>query len=538
MNELNNAQRSAATTLSKQLAIVAGPGTGKTKTLIARIDFLLKSGVSAKRILALTFTKKAAQEMHERLNNNSVKISTFHGLCFDILQPTRQFVGEAKRLQVIKNLTKPNQFKNLSARELGLVISLIKNNALAAEAGANRLVDSYNRALAQEDLLDFDDLLVEALKVLQTDAAKLQSLQAELSFILVDEFQDTNNLQYQILKLLSTPKTSLFVIGDPLQSIYGFRGASGDIFNRFLSDFPQAKQVELKHNYRSAKQITRLANAVFGGDLIAANKTQGEVLVAETLNEFSEAKWVLNQIELAIGGSNFQKSVSNGTERLQCSLKDFAIVYRNRSAAIAMRKVIDESGLPYQVVGEGSPYDQVDVQTIIQALNNAEGNLNPTTFAAEQMIRLSIKASTATKQLFATLLRFKTIQQACQYFSEISQNQYYDDKAELVTLLTIHAAKGLEFNHVFLIACEEGILPHDKADSTEEKRLFYVAITRAKQFLNLSYAQRRSSRPATLSHFVKKISIAILPRVVDDNLLSDKRRAQKFSAKRAQTMLF
>lgn len=383
-NDLNTAQRRAVEAGSGPLLIVAGPGTGKTKTLTARITHLIEAeGVDPERILALTFTKKAAEEMRQRLANSSAikgrspDILTFHALCYGLLGGELEFVAEPVRLQLIKKLTRPAELKGLSTRELALKLSLAKNMA-EDDPAVQKLLRAYNAALARSHYVDFDDVLVRTKELLEADAEKRAAVQAQYKYILVDEFQDTNRLQYALLMLLRG-NDNLFVIGDPEQSIYGFRGATGDIFEQFMADFPAHTRITLTANYRSAPEVVRLCNAVFSDtpDLTAQAAVPGVAKAVQVLNEYSEADWVVSEIQRAIGGGDMLRAVSDDDRAAHRTFKDFAVLYRSRSAGLAVQKAIAASGLPYQVAGDGSPYDQPHLQALITLLKAAVSGEQP-----------------------------------------------------------------------------------------------------------------------------------------------------------------
>jgi DNA helicase-2/ATP-dependent DNA helicase PcrA len=550
--QLNPQQQAAVTTTQGPVVIVAGPGTGKTKTLAERIKHLVEDKrVAPQQILALTFTKKAAQEMVDRVGTGGVVISTFHALCNTILGGQRTFVSEPERLHIIKLLPKDLKQSGIPLRDYSLLISLAKNKSGKI---TDPLVNAYNQALHARGLVDFDDLLLMARDLLASDPTK----KPNFTYVLVDEFQDTNSLQYELLRLLLS-NDNIFIIGDPKQSIYGFRGADSTIFDAFKKDFPHCKHIELTINYRSAPQVVALANAIFpdGPNLIAHRQSTGDVQALKLLNEYSEAQWVVDAIQAAIGGSNMNNAVHHDNP---ASLKDFAILYRNRHVAKTVQKYIADSGLPYQVVGEGSPYLQAEVQTLIAILRSCHNppqaagmfteaqveallpkidtSLPPVELAEQIIETFAIKKTAAISSFIGIIVRFTTLSNLMQFVNTISSQDFYDASAEAITLLTIHASKGLEFPHVFLIAAEEGNLPSAKADPTEERRLFYVAATRAKSRLDITHVTRRSGQIAEESRFSIEIPAHILPKNVDPNLQQDLRRLQKRQTKRAQSTLF
>ena len=566
MESLHATQRLAATTITGPVAIVAGPGTGKTKTLVERVRYMVAQGVPPHNILALTFTKKAANEMRARLGNPTVQVATFHALCLELLQQktgrTPEFITETARMALLHSLVKPAALKGISLRDIALRVSRAKNMA-GADNAITPVVAAYNEELAARNVQDFDDVLLHTRDMLLADTAWRTHIQQRFTHIMIDEFQDTNALQYELLQLLRGTE-NMCVIGDPLQSIYGFRGADGDIFARFTADFPQAVQVTLSINYRSAPEVVAVANAVFPqAPKLVAHRTQpGRVQAVEVLNEYSEAAWVLAAIEQAIGGSNLQTAVSADRREDHRALSDFAVLYRSRSAARVLQKMLTDSGIPVQIVGDGSPYEAPQVQAIVQVLMRladpertvaikgmshaqidalvATLNAQATPLAiAEELLRVfGFEPNAALRQLCGTLVQFKTIAQAVAYIDGIAALGFYDPRADAVTLLTIHAAKGLEFTHIFLIAAEDGVLPSAKGEYAEEQRLFYVAITRAKEQLDVLHARGRGGQKTVVSPFVEAIPASILPRITDAALASDQRRLHKRHAKRAQTSLF
>jgi len=560
MDDLNAQQRQAVEAGDGPMVIIAGPGTGKTKTLVARLKYLVASGQTpAERILALTFTRKACEEMQARARLPGVKIATFHSLCHEILGDELVFATEAQRLLAIRGLKKPTAWKGLGAREIGLRISRAKNMRTEADAATRACVAAYDAELQRQQLMDFDDLLVRTVELLQHDAATRQVMQRRFAHILVDEFQDTNALQYELLMLLRG-NDNVCVIGDPQQSIYGFRGADGGIFDRFVHDFPRALHVTLTTNYRSVPEVVRLSNALSAGALRAHRSDTGTVRAVQTLNEYSEANWILNAIQRRLGGSDLLHAISDDDRAGHRSLADFAIIYRSRSAARAVQRVIAESGLPYQIVGDGSPYDDPQVQLLIGLLCasvDGEGVV-PGVSSAQQAALVAtidpgkppadnaqalvaatgIEPSQNVQHLIGSLVQYKTMEEAAAHFALLSKQDFYDPRAEAITLLTIHAAKGLEFGSVFLVGIEEGLLPHDVDNLEEEQRLLYVAVTRARDSLTMLYTHVRGGKPRATSRFIAGLAPTVLTWDVDDNVATDQRRLAKRHAKRAQTSLF
>lgn len=575
---LNEAQRRAVLTDDGPVLIIAGPGTGKTKTLTARIAQLLEQGIQPTDIVALTFTNKAAREMRERLvvllgpNIVLPQIATFHALGRHILERAdrlRPIVTETVRQDIFRSLAKSAAYKGISAREMSLRISRLKISCEHPSDPDAALLAAYNQQLQNHNVQDFDDLLQESLQLLQEGTGR------RYAHVLVDEFQDTSELQYRMLQALLEGR-NLFAIGDPNQSIYAFRGAGAVMFTRFQADFPAATIIALTSNYRSRSEIVRLANAIFpdAPHLTAQTDAPGTVRVVQTLNEYSEAAYVLGSIEQGIGGSDLLKA--SGDHQVH-EPRDYAVLYRTHRAALAVQKTFADSGLPYQVAGEGSPYERPEIQTVIALLRYLYHQDEPTKQAIHSLpflqrisllqrntllvtclaidttqsvcdmasataSMLTLPADHNVQQLASTLAQFgsgrEELHKALTHLEDISGSEFYDSTVNAVTLMTIHASKGLEFGHVFLIAAEEGILPkRANNEIDEERRLFYVAATRAKDTLEILHARVRGGKPAVPSRFVTELPRTALPCHRDPALPALEKRLRKRAVKRAQTTL-
>jgi len=581
-SSLNKQQRDAVENGDGPVLIVAGPGTGKTKTLTSRIAYLLSSRkAQPHEILALTFTVKAAREMRERvaelIPGNTQDIMTFHALGRRILQehtpgaPT-EFISESERLALIRRLAKSQSLKGMTARELSLAVSKQKGSVSPADDALAKLVTAYNNELRAQHLLDFDDLLSQTHGLLRGNDALRKQLQTVYRYVLIDEFQDTSELQWTIVELLRG-NDNVFVIGDPKQSIYSFRGAGAEMFEHFRATFPDSKTITLQTNYRSAARIVELANQVYPHDkpLEAFSKEAGHVQAMQTLNEYSEADLVLAIIEQGIGGS----TMLNAGESKGRHFKDFAVLYRTHHSAKIVQQRLHDSGIPVQIVGEGSPYEQPEVQAVIgslkwllrhdqlpditgfsaaqvQALLQNSDAARPVSALAEKLVKtFGLEADSAARrarlgQFVSTLVRFDSqpdgLLRCIEYIEQLEQTDFYDPQADSVTLLTIHASKGLEFTHVILIAAEEGTLPLVRKtvapNIAEERRLFYVALTRAKQQLDITYVKKRSGEQQHVSRFVTEVSEHFLPRVVDPQLAQLEKKLYRRQQKNRQATLF
>ncbi len=457
-------QEAAVTAPAGPLAIVAGPGSGKTGVLGRRAARLLEGGAVPERILGLTFTRKAAAELSDRLASlageagRRVASATFHALGLTLLEEWgqgREVIDEADRLALIRPLARAEGLRPARAAEL---ISKAKLNAAWAEAICPPgLLSAYNQALDGVGLYDYDDLVTRPLQMIRAEADLAAELAERFDHVLVDEFQDLNPTQFEWLRALAPePDRSLTAVGDPDQSIYGFTGASPLFFNKLAEDRPQIRVIDLKTSYRCPGPIVAAAAAVIGRnpgrhlELRAFQPDGARLMWAEFASPLAEAVGIVQEIERLVGGTSHLAMASGELDGANnYTLADIAVLIRLHRQAEPLVEALAKAGLPVQVAAEepGRETDELE-------------------FGAEK-----------------------------------------------VTLLTMHAAKGLEFPVVFLAGVEEGLLPYQPpdggADWEEERRLFYVALTRARERLIITRSKRRSLfgrsyRPAA-SPFVSEI---------------------------------
>ena len=600
---LNPAQRAAVTHTDGPLAVVAGPGTGKTRTLAARIAHLIESrGVPPETVLALTFTNKAAEEMRERLAGLlgdgrplGITVGTFHQLGAAVLREFAAAAGLSSTFAIAddedRRVLLRRSAPELSAAEIRRVLEAISGakNLLTRESARDQpdegdqggtpdpkaLRDGYDAALAEAGALDFDDLIFRTVRLLETDDAVLDTLQRRFRWISVDEYQDVNAAQHRLLRLLVAGGANLCVIGDPDQAIYGFRGADHRYFLSFTRDFPGARQLHLERNYRSPQAFLDAAAQVIARNpdrrataLIADYACQVKVDVHRAPTDRAEAEFVVHQVERMVGGTSYfsldSGRVDGDGPAEQRAFGDFAVLYRLNEQARLLEEAFDRSGIPYQTTaaasaqqpvravlsllwltlapdsrfhrarlaleGHGAPglAEVTDVLSAISAGTGASGSmpvaelvgsaatawseLRGSTYDAAEQDRIARVRHAAAR--FDTRLRDFLTVMALQ-----SETDRYDDRADRVTLMSLHAAKGLEFPVVFIVGCEEGLLPYRPAhrdsepDEEEERRLFYVGMTRARQRLVLTHAERRLLFGRTtenpLSGFVEDIEEAL-----------------------------
>jgi DNA helicase II / ATP-dependent DNA helicase PcrA len=562
LEDLDAEQREAAATLDGPLLIVAGPGTGKTRTLTHRIAHLVADrGVDPARCLAITFTRRAAEELEQRLRGllgeraESVTVATFHRLGLAIVSERRAALGLGEDLRVADEVERLALLREVSgasearARRLAGELGRRKRERAATEPGAapgpeaelDDLLDHYDKALRARDLVDFDDLIALPVRLLGADPALAAGYRERWPWVSVDEYQDVDELQYRLLRLLTTPDGNLCAIGDPDQAIYGFRGADVRYFLRFRQDFPGAASTRLSRNYRSSQAIVDGAlQAVAPGTLV-----RDRVLVAQgqraapprlhvhrAASEAAEAEFVVYTIERLLGGSTFFSFDSgrvegDGADNL--SFADIAVLYRTDAQAPALVEALSRAGMPFQKRSHDRLADLPGVQAVLAALRAAppEGApAEPTVLA--RVRRAAAGAGVAGVDLEALEpLAARCGEDLGRFLAELAlgaQVDTLDPRADRVSLLTLHASKGLEFPVVFLVGCEDGLLPlrfgaaePSAAELAEERRLLFVGMTRAQSHLYLTWAARRARRgavaEAAVSPFLASVDEALLERL-------------------------
>jgi uncharacterized protein (TIGR00375 family) len=381
---LNREQWEAVSAAYPVIAVVAGPGTGKTRTLVSRIAYLIqKCGVSPSRITAVTFTNRAANEMCTRLIGHfgdrgpvqEVTIGTFHSICLQILtgqngKSAKAVIDEYDALAIVEDILKGLNLK-ISPRKILKDISLIKNGATLPEekAAVTAVYDLYRAQLERYGVLDYDDILLDMLRMLEDEingGMENTIPKNRFDYLLVDEFQDINAIQYRLIKEWGRNSTGIFVIGDPDQSIYGFRGSDARCFQRLLEDFPKVWQVRLTVNYRSTPEIIRCAQSVISKQdgsksrhsLVTQRESKAKVSLIEADSEFSEALFVTREIKRMVGGIDMldaqkspvpiQKKALSGQTR---GFADIAVLYRTNHQAKVLEECLSKEGIPYVVSG-------------------------------------------------------------------------------------------------------------------------------------------------------------------------------------------
>ena len=599
---LNEEQREAVSAADPVVAVVAGPGTGKTKTLVSRIVFLVRRcGVSPCRVTAVTFTNRAADEMRTRLikalgDKRAVKamtIGTFHSICLQILSDEGKkdipIIDEPDALSIVEEAAR-DLHRKTSVREAGRAISLVKSGAQSSveESGIpNEVYDAYQERLARYGVMDYDDILLRAQEIFRqaaADGGRETRLRKRFSYLLVDEFQDINPVQYRLIREWGRHSAGLFVIGDPDQSIYGFRGSDARCFARFFEDYPRARCIRLCQNYRSTPEILRCAGALIGGksagkaaETLTANRKSGEkVRLLRAESDFSEALFVAKEINRMVGGMDMldtSLSVWNGRKaapgRLR-SFSDIAVLYRTNRQAAVLEKCLSKEGIPYLVAGRDefllapevrrtiaffrfllNPADLISLRLCLKTMGGcaegparkvlehyaaseksvssfqkAAGDVWPAAQAGsipllmrisqyEPLVRkekpqklltawaddMELSGDRNMERLLNTAVCHKTMPDFLRNLligreSDVVRSGRRNYSPDAVSLMTLHAAKGLEFPVVFICGVKEGCIPLQNhggdCDMGEERRLFYVGMTRAQDELLLLTGTARS----------------------------------------------
>jgi len=596
LNGLNKEQREAVTHINGPMLVLAGAGSGKTRVLTNRIAYLIENGIEPENILAITFTNKAAKEMKEReiklIGNDaySIQISTFHSLGLKLLKENYSRLGYKSNfvildsddtLTVVKKIMKEMNLnpKFYNARDIRNKISSAKNELMSPSQFAKvefdqniiKVFEKYNKKLVINNSVDFDDLLLLPIKLFKEYPDVLKYYQDKYKYVLIDEYQDTNEAQYIFSKMLCNNHKNIFVVGDNDQAIYAFRGANFKNILNFEKDYADCKVILLEENYRSTQNILDAANSVIrhnkqrkDKNLWCNNDIGSKVKYIKTDSDKDECEYVAKKIkELHDENVNYE---------------DMAILYRTNAQSRLIEEEMLKNGIPYKIIGSFYFYNRKEIKDLLcylRLINNSDddvsllrvintpkrgigektienlGNvadINGTSLfeaidsgkelkfkelilemrgkcenaTLTEMVDIVLNDSGMKEELVSdktleseirleNLEEFKSITKSYEEeFGVISLNDFlneislvsdvseHQDGNNKVNLMTIHAVKGLEFDNVFVIGMEEGIFPHynsinegTMAAIEEERRLCYVAITRAKKNLWMLNAKKR-----------------------------------------------
>lgn len=552
LQTLNPSQKKAVTYTDSHELIKAGPGTGKTLTLTHKIQYLIENTLSEpKNILAITFTNKAAREIQHRLddmieNNDEITIATFHKFGRQILEENTDKTQYNSNFTLINNsdrifiLTNIFEIKTSLAKKYSQNISRkkrhlpLKNKSQLSDFST--LFNRYEEYKQNNNLIDLADLLKIPYELLESSKSLLNKYQTSLNWILVDEYQDINNIQYDLIQLLVNPGhdfPKLCAIGDPHQAIYGFRGAQVDFINNFEDDFDDSKIIQFEKSYRCTNQILEAAQELIDHDQsskhLVGQKEGNNVKLLSNPTGKSESEMVGRIIEKRVGGVRFfsiDSDITQGNENQETSTPgDYAVLCRTKQQISDLKEAFDNHGLPYQTISdtpflEKKPLNQLlDIlklglnskndllrRKVLQEnestptdLNKIISNQEPEK-TIENISKLILSESNQQyerriKRLISLASNFSTLNSFLKEIVLYSGRDLIEKNTENISILTMHSAKGLEFENVFIVGCEEKLLPYSlfgkNSDIAEEKRLLYVGMTRAKTNLFLSYANSR-----------------------------------------------
>lgn len=603
--QVSNAQHQAITHGAGPAIVLAGPGSGKTLVITQRVRYLIEAyHIRPQEILVITFTKAAAQEMQSRFQalsrQRGVTFGTFHAVFFHILKYAYHYsvaniLTEEKKYQILQRLLSESglhfEDEKETLSEIASEISVVKNEQIPLEHYYSKscpeevfrgFYRKYEEMHRREGLLDFDDMMTMTYELLTQRADILAAWQRHYRYILVDEFQDINLLQYAILRLLADPERNLFIVGDDDQSIYRFRGAKPEIMLNFPKDYPDAKQIVLDRNFRSVASVIRAAQLVirentkrFAKRAVHVRKGQGQIDIREFSGQEHESLYLIKKVQESLAGGIPPNEIAvlyrtnQGARPYAERLMEFNIPFEMRDALpniyehwIAKdlfaylhlaRERLDRTEF-LQVMNRPKRYiarDAIDAKVIsletlrtyyedkdwmLDRIDRLELDLrmlkDMAPYAAVNYIRYGMnyeeylqeyaKARRMKPEELTDILDeiqdggrpFKTVEAWYKHLTAykerlLEQRGKKERDPDAITLATLHSAKGLEFQEVFLVDVNEGTIPHRKAsmeaDLEEERRLFYVGMTRAKDRLHLFYVRERYGKRVEPSVFLEPL---------------------------------
>ncbi len=635
LDGLNKEQIKAVKNIEGPMLVMAGAGSGKTKVLTTRIAYMISNGIDPYNILAITFTNKAANEMKERIISligdkaKMMQISTFHSFGLTIIKKYYEYVNLSKNftiidsddaLSLIKKLVKDSGLdpKHYNPKTIRNRISSAKNELMSPDeldkftcndedSVVVSIYRKYQARLISNNSVDFDDLLLLPIRVFQKHPEVLKLYQEQYKYILIDEYQDTNEVQYILTKMLSAKYKNICVVGDQDQSIYGFRGSNYRNILNFEKDYPNAVVIMLEENYRSTKTILGAANDIIANNknrkdknLWTSNEIGDKITSKRCMDEKDEANYVVSEIN---------RLISSGV-----SHNDIAILYRTNAMSRNIEENMLGENIPYKIVGSFYFYNRREIKDLISYLrliyNTSDDislsriiNVPKRKIGLKTIEKISLKAINENKSMFDSIesgkeLEFKklvlelikdseemsltelvddilnktgikkeleaentiesiarlenleefksitlnfenrygiiSLEDFLNEISLVSDIEEAKDNKDVVTMMTVHAAKGLEFDYVFLVGMEENLFPHirsisDNSELEEERRLCYVAVTRAKKKLYITSVNSRllygldNHNPK--SRFIGEISDEYL----DDIKISGNKKREKIT---------
>ncbi len=551
---LNDCQQEAVQAVNRAIAVVAGPGTGKTKTLVSRILYLLETRkVRPSQITAVTFTNQAAGELRERIVNGlgkgksvrQMQIGTFHAICLELLKRAGMEPALADETQMVEAAQKVTEDCNLKMSP-GEFLRRVSNRkaGLHQEDSEDFLqaYEAYQALLDSMQLLDFDDLLLRALAYMESEQGQKKE-GARFSYLLVDEFQDSSPLQYQLMKTWNQGGREVFVIGDPDQSIYGFRGSDAACFERLGQDFEELQTIRLIQNYRSVPAVTESAVSLINKNpgperiLVANRPARSKVRLVHAKSAMGEAIFIAKEINRMVGGLDMLEAQEGNLIREDKTPRSFdqiAVLYRTHRQGELLEKCLRREGIPYVVAGReeflagekvkgcmaflrylANPADAVSQRQSLKLVWGLDDNeISRAILEAkaqeyrsflpkgkpEKLIRQWIEEWQLTQEedmqkLLSMAMFYKTVPELLEMVSlgvesDLKRCGTKRYQADCVTLMTLHGSKGLEFPVTMIYGVNQGSIPYENqirpAQEEEERRLFYVGMTRARDELLLT----------------------------------------------------
>ena len=527
IDDLNEGQVEVVKRTTGPVLVVAGPGSGKTLAIVRRIAHLIHRAVSPESILAVTFTNRAAREMRERLHaflgatSQKVFVGTLHLLGLRIIRENtaKGFVvyNREEQVDILRPMLQGSKEK---ARDVADEISYIKSLAVNPSGSLKELFERYQSAMLDQQALDFDDLILRPTEMLD-NSELLKKYRDRFRHIIIDEYQDINPAQYRLLRLLSGDTANICAVGDPDQAIYAFRGADVGNFLNFEKDFVGAAEVTLNLNYRSSANIVQASGEMIrhntkriDKELFAVKKEGPRVVIASVPDERAEGELVVREIESRVGGLSHYRlpTVGNRDDFSDSSycFSDFAVIFRTNNQAEAIEEGLSEAGIPCRVLGRGHAGGGARAHDVVSSLKlfskttcnrDCLFEMNATEFIegfAREFRFDSDKTAEITNHVKLMFGHAWTEAMAADVIDELNllaPTDDFDPRADAVTLMTLHMAKGLEFKVVFISGVEDGLIPFgagkNPGDPEEERRLFYVGMTRARNELFLIHGRSR-----------------------------------------------
>ena len=506
--------------------VIAGPGSGKTKVLTERVKYLIEEGYALpEEIAALTFSNRAAEEMRERIGSgvmlDGITISTLHAFGLYIIRENLEIFNLVEDFTILNDEEKIDLIKNnlvMDNNSIRSVLNEITKFKQGMESTSDpAVIEQYNAILRTNNSIDIDDLILLPAELLSSDEPVIKKYKDRLKYLMIDEFQDINAAQYRLIKgITSDNQCELFAIGDPDQSIYGFRGSDVKFINELENDYPDLKTITLTKSFRCPGTILKAAGSILDKSSYLNGLSEGvKITISESQSDSSEADWIASEIENLVGGVrsfSIESGMSDG-EKSNLGFSDFAVLCRASFMFEPIRNAFNNHGIPYQLIDNEPFHMKEPYKSAISIIKQNYLKYKNKEEVPDSRLSAMIDGGENVMAMIVYLLKEKSADydhdKIRRFFGDMrdydelfklnslrSGTDDYMPEFEAVPLITIHSSKGLEFNTVFIPGCEEGIIPfslygNSESDIEEERRIFYVGMTRARDKLFLSHADRR-----------------------------------------------